>query len=372
MPTSLGESSLEVAPPPPRSPAAKPVASLWGEDGFTFGDLLDIVNPLQHIPVISQLYRELTGDDIGYAPQVMGGALFGGVIGLIASLINVIVDDETGKDIGEHAVAMLFGDDPPGSEPGAPQGEPTVMVASAETTPMSDAADFAAEAPPPLPAADRPPVEYAGVDAITPMNDSIFLAQAPLPPPLSPAPSAPPVALASSAPPVALASSAPPVAPASSAPAPARLAAVATQARAEPVVPAAPDASFPGLAAAKGGLAATPASLRNPGGIRANVAAARAAAPVVPVAPILSAPGLSAPILSASGLSALGPATGTVAPALAAADAGRPLASLFEAQSSGAAVPGPWVADAMMSGLDKYRAMALDRVRAKPEIDDEF
>jgi hypothetical protein len=337
MPTSLGESSLEVAPPPPRSPAAKPVASLWGEDGFTFGDLLDIVNPLQHIPVISQLYRELTGDDIGYAPQVMGGALFGGVIGLIASLINVIVDDETGKDIGEHAVAMLFGDDPPGSEPGAPQGEPTVMVASAETTPMSDAADFAAEAPPPLPAADRPPVEYAGVDAITPMNDSIFLAQAPLPPPLSPAPSAPPVALASSAPPVALASSAPPVALASSAPpvalassapAPARLAAVATQARAEPVVPAAPDASFPGPAAAKGGLAATPASLRNPGGIRANVAAVD--------------------------------------------DAGRPLASLFEAQVSGAAVPGSWVAEAMMSGLDKYRAMAQDRVRASLEIDDEF
>ncbi len=328
MPTSLGESSLEVAPPPPRSPAAKPVASLWGEDGFTFGDLLDIVNPLQHIPVISQLYRELTGDDIGYAPQVMGGALFGGVIGLIASLINVIVDDETGKDIGEHAVAMLFGDDPPGSEPGAPQGEPTVMVASAETTPMSDAADFAAEAPPPLPAADRPPVEYAGVDVTTPMNDSIELALAPAP------------ALASAGKPPMEFAEADTMTPMNdsiflaSAPlaaAPARPATIVAQARAEPAVPA---------------------------------------APVVPVVPILPAAILSGRASAPGVPGAAAPAS--TAPASIAGDTGRPLASLFEEQFAGAAVPGPWVAKAMMSGLDKYRAMALDRVRAKPAIDDEF
>lgn len=338
MPTSLGEASLEVAPPPPRPSTGKPVASLWGEDGFTFGDLLDIVNPLQHIPGISQLYRELTGDEIAYGPRVMGGALFGGVIGLVAALVNVIVDDETGKDIGEHAVAMLFGgDDPPGSEPGSPQGESMVAVASAETTPMSDAADYAAdytaEAPVPLPAANRPPVEYAGIDVTTPMNDSIELA-------LAPGPGPAPALAAAGKPPMELAEadtmtpmndsiflSSPPLA---APPArPARVVTQVTQARAEPAVPA---------------------------------------APVGPVAPILSAAMLSdrAPVPGAPG------APGTAATASTEDDTGRPLASLFDERFAGAAVPGPWVAKAMMSGLDKYRAMALDRVRVNLKINDEF
>ena len=31
--------------------------AMWGKDGFSFADLLDVVNPLQHIPVIGQIYR---------------------------------------------------------------------------------------------------------------------------------------------------------------------------------------------------------------------------------------------------------------------------------------------------------------------------
>ncbi len=337
MPTSLGEASLEVAPPPPRPSTGKPVASLWGEDGFTFGDLLDIVNPLQHIPGISQLYRELTGDEIAYGPRVMGGALFGGVIGLIASLVNVIVDDETGKDIGEHAVAMLFGGDD--DEPGSPQGDPMVAVASAETTPMSDAADYAAdytaEPPAPRPAANRPPVEYAGIDVTTPMNDSIELALAPAPAPALATAGKPPMELAEADTMTPMNDSiflvSPPLA---AAPArPARVVTQVTQARAEPAIPA---------------------------------------APVVPVAPILSAAMLStrAPVPGVPGTP--GGAPGATAPASTEDDTGRPLASLFDERFAGTAVPGPWVAKAMMSGLDKYRAMALERVRVNLKINDEF
>src|SRR5690349_12138760 len=50
---------------------------LWGKDGFSFGALLDAINPLQHIPVVSTIYRAATGDTIGPAPRIMGGALFG-------------------------------------------------------------------------------------------------------------------------------------------------------------------------------------------------------------------------------------------------------------------------------------------------------
>jgi hypothetical protein len=81
--------------------------TLFGEDGLDFFDLLDIINPLQHIPVISTLYRRLTGDELAAGPRVLGGALYGGPIGAASSLVNAIVEGQTGKDIGEHAAAWL-------------------------------------------------------------------------------------------------------------------------------------------------------------------------------------------------------------------------------------------------------------------------
>ena len=98
----------------PAAAATKPF-TLFGEDGFTFTDFLDIINPLQHIPVLSSLYRHLSGDTIDAASRVLGGTLFGGPIGAVASLFNVFIDETTGKDLGEHAIA-LFTDEPPASE----------------------------------------------------------------------------------------------------------------------------------------------------------------------------------------------------------------------------------------------------------------
>lgn len=110
--------------------------SLFGDEGFSFKTVLDTINPLQHIPIVSTIYRELTGDIPGPASQVAGGALFGGVIGFVASLFNVQVEGVTGKDIGAHAVAAL------GEEKA---GETKPAVAAAET------ANQPAQAP-----ADRP------------------------------------------------------------------------------------------------------------------------------------------------------------------------------------------------------------------------
>ncbi len=91
----------------------------FGDDGLTFGDILDVINPLQHIPVVSTFYREWTGDEIAPLPRIGGGALFGGVIGAITSLVNVIVDEITGSDIGAHVLAFAsdllgIGDSDPG------------------------------------------------------------------------------------------------------------------------------------------------------------------------------------------------------------------------------------------------------------------
>ncbi len=53
----------------------------FGSDGFTFGDLIDIINPLQHVPILSNIYRKLSGDKIDPAARIAGGTLFGGPIG---------------------------------------------------------------------------------------------------------------------------------------------------------------------------------------------------------------------------------------------------------------------------------------------------
>ncbi|PZQ46269.1 MAG: hypothetical protein DI551_05445 [Micavibrio aeruginosavorus] len=75
-------------------------------DEYSFNDVLDIINPLQHLPVIGTLYRKFTGDTIKPMSDIIGGAIFGGPIGAVASTVNVCVKGTTGKDITENAFAM--------------------------------------------------------------------------------------------------------------------------------------------------------------------------------------------------------------------------------------------------------------------------
>lgn len=92
------------------------------------GDILDILNPLQHIPLVGSLYRHVTGDTIKPGAMLMGGAVFGGGAGLVAASVNVAVADEAGADMGEMVLARL---DPPA---GAVVQESPVQVARAEQT----------------------------------------------------------------------------------------------------------------------------------------------------------------------------------------------------------------------------------------------
>ena len=80
----------------------------WGEDGFTFGDILDVINPLQHIPIVSDIYRAITGDQIAPAARMLGGGLLGGIPGLAIAAVNTALQEVTGQDAGEMAIASLF------------------------------------------------------------------------------------------------------------------------------------------------------------------------------------------------------------------------------------------------------------------------
>ena len=100
----LGEkSSLSSTTQPEKNSAFKP----FGADGFTFLDAIDIVNPLQHLPVIGPLYREITGDTLDPVSRVAGSTLFLGPFGTAISAVNVALEEFTGNDMGSLFIAMV-------------------------------------------------------------------------------------------------------------------------------------------------------------------------------------------------------------------------------------------------------------------------
>ena len=103
--------------PPPeniieKSDKEQPVSNFGKTEkaSFSFRDFIDIINPLQHIPIVSTIYRNVTHDEIKAPARILGGGLFGGIIGAVAGLINSISDKLTGKDIGDHVVALFQGE----------------------------------------------------------------------------------------------------------------------------------------------------------------------------------------------------------------------------------------------------------------------
>jgi hypothetical protein len=94
----------------PANPSAAKAAPKT-DGGFSFYDLLDIVNPLQHIPVVSTVYKHLTGDKIGTPEKIAGDALYGGLTGFLCSVGDALFTEATGKSVGDTIYAAVFGDD---------------------------------------------------------------------------------------------------------------------------------------------------------------------------------------------------------------------------------------------------------------------
>src|SRR3954469_9938356 len=93
-----------------RQPAPDP-KGLFGEEGFTFKDALDIINPLQQLPIIGSIYRELTGDTIKPGARLIGGGIYGlGISGVVSAALSNAIEHDTGKDPGALALAMIKGE----------------------------------------------------------------------------------------------------------------------------------------------------------------------------------------------------------------------------------------------------------------------
>ncbi len=140
----------QVATIPRESPAKndKPF-SLWEKESVGFGDFIDIINPLHHIPIVATLYRKFSDDQIGAAPRVIGGALWGRIGGFVSGVVNAVVEWWSGKDIGDHIYAAIFGPSNKDSGDSAvAQQKPTPAIAvSAEVVARETFAPRSAESP---------------------------------------------------------------------------------------------------------------------------------------------------------------------------------------------------------------------------------
>jgi hypothetical protein len=179
----------------------------------SFSDVLSTLNPLQYIPIVGSIYRAVTGDTVSPAAQVVVGTLLGGPIGLIASAADAILQQATGKDLGDRVVAMFTPDSStPNTTPAATQyaANTATTAETGSTAPSSGASGTAATAATPIPTASlATPAAAAPTSAAAPPSAA--------PPPAAtwgPAPLAqPPAAPAATTPTTAVAAP-----PASSAP----------------------------------------------------------------------------------------------------------------------------------------------------------
>lgn len=140
---------------PPEGPEAVRYDNVFGKEGLSFDDILDTLNPLQHLPVVSTIYRQITGDEISSGARLAGGALYGGPVGVLGAAINAASVESNGQDLGQRAYAALFGEDvPPGTavaeaaRPNAPDNAgPTDGTAAGRNTEEGASAQRAAIAP---------------------------------------------------------------------------------------------------------------------------------------------------------------------------------------------------------------------------------
>jgi len=162
---------------PPVPPALETRTHAWkaGKDGaFQFGDLIDAVNPLQHVPVISAIYRRLTGDVPGNVAQLVGDTLYGGPIGLGVGLFGIALKEETGKDPGEMALGLLVGSDTANAA-----AEPAAAAPQVAAKDGSQAIATSNGGAPAAPAVAQPPSTLA-LAPVAPAHPPIPLHRAPV------------------------------------------------------------------------------------------------------------------------------------------------------------------------------------------------
>lgn len=127
----------------------EPGSTAPDNEAFGFADILDMVNPLQHIPLVNTLYREVTGDTIKPVSRIIGGGVFGGPIGVAGGLVNLVVEEETGRDVTGNVLAFVTKGETPHykTKPVKPETQIAQALESIEQPPDLPASLLAFTAP---------------------------------------------------------------------------------------------------------------------------------------------------------------------------------------------------------------------------------
>lgn len=99
--TPASAASQDATAPPSSSPSSTSSSSATAQknqsgsekptDQIGFLDFLDIINPLQHIPIIGNIYRSVTGDNIKPVAKIIGDSIYGGPIGAATGMITTVL-----------------------------------------------------------------------------------------------------------------------------------------------------------------------------------------------------------------------------------------------------------------------------------------
>lgn len=74
---------------------------------FGLDDFADLINPLQHVPLVNIAYRAITGDEIYGAARLLDAGF--GPAAAVAMVADLAITDTTGSGVEDHAMAALFG-----------------------------------------------------------------------------------------------------------------------------------------------------------------------------------------------------------------------------------------------------------------------
>lgn len=88
---AASSTALEDGPPPAPPSKGTPASVEEAASNFGFSDFIDVINPFQHIPIVSAIYRHITGDEISPVSEVTGGGIYGGPLGAVLGAASAAV-----------------------------------------------------------------------------------------------------------------------------------------------------------------------------------------------------------------------------------------------------------------------------------------
>ncbi len=93
-----------------------------------FQHILDVINPLQHLPIIGTIYRAATGERLDAVEKIAGDALYGGLWGAVTAVADVAFEAITGKSVEDTVMAWFKSDSTPSRVASAKLGPSHIQV----------------------------------------------------------------------------------------------------------------------------------------------------------------------------------------------------------------------------------------------------